>query len=100
MQSFVDTISKERQSHIDKFNNLTLQQIKTINRKSYIPRRKTKDELKAEAKAQMGDVWKACGNDSGLFSKAPIMKPKLLNPWVLSQVQAPEKASTKFFFMD
>jgi len=48
----------------------------------------------------MGDVWKACGNDSGLFSKAPIMKPKLLNPWVLSQVQAPEKASTKFFFMD
>ena len=26
------------------------------------------------------------------------MKPKLLNPWVLSQVQAPEKASTKFFF--
>jgi hypothetical protein len=26
------------------------------------------------------------------------MKPKLLDPWTLSRVQAPEKASTKFFF--
>ena len=28
MQSLVDTISKERQEHIDKFNNLTLKEIK------------------------------------------------------------------------
>jgi hypothetical protein len=26
------------------------------------------------------------------------MKPKLLDPWTLGRVQAPEKASTKFFF--
>ena len=30
--------------------------------------------------------------------KAPIMKPKLLDPWTLALVQAPEKAGTKFFF--
>ena len=30
MQSLVDTISKERQNHIDEFNNLTLKQIKQI----------------------------------------------------------------------
>ena len=26
------------------------------------------------------------------------MKPKLLDPWTLSRVQAPDKASAKFFF--
>ena len=26
------------------------------------------------------------------------MKPKLLDPWTLGRVQAPEKASAKFFF--
>ena len=30
MQTLVNTISKERQDHIDKFDNLTLQQIKQI----------------------------------------------------------------------
>ena len=29
---------------------------------------------------------------------APIMKPKLLDPWTLARVSAPDKASTKFFF--
>lgn len=28
------------------------------------------------------------------------MKPKLLDPWTLGRVQAPEKASAKFFFLD
>ena len=30
--------------------------------------------------------------------KAPIMKPKLLNPWELAQAVGTEKAHTKFFF--
>jgi len=46
----------------------------------------------------IGDTWKGSGNGNDFFSQAPIMKPKLLSSWVLSQVQAPEKASAKFFF--
>ena len=67
-------------------------------RKSYVPRRKTKDELHREAKALVKASWVDSGIGGSYFSEAPIMKPKLLDPWTLSRVQAPEKASTKFFF--
>ena len=68
------------------------------NRKSYIPRRKTRDELHIEAKQHVKKSWRDSGIGGSYFSQAPIMKPKLLDPWVQSRVQAPEKASTKFFF--
>ena len=123
MQNLVDKIAEERKQHIQTIENLTLKDIKRIvssaprlpfsatqpcqlsnpcmfvqNRKSYVPKRKTKDELHLEAKAFVKQSWKGSGIGGEIFSQAPIMKPKLLDPWTLSRVQAPEKASTKFFF--
>jgi len=54
--------------------------------------------LHGEAKLLIKKSWTGSGNQNSVFSMAPIMKPKLLDPWTLSRVQAPEKASTKFFF--
>lgn len=67
-------------------------------RKSYVPRRKTKDELTNEAKSNVKASWRDSGVANDFFSKVPAMKPKLLNPWELAAASAPEKASTKFFF--
>merc|ERR1740117_1001342 len=100
MQSLVDEIAKNRKSHLDNIENMTLKDIKTIERKSYVPRRKTRDELHQEAKGAVKESFKGSGPGGQFFSKAPIMKPKLLDPWTLGRVQAPEKASTKFFFSD
>jgi hypothetical protein len=61
MQSLVDNIAKERKDHIDKINNLSLKEIKQIERKSYVPRRKTKEELHKEAKAFVKTAWKDPG---------------------------------------
>ena len=98
MENLVSKIAEERKSHIDHIDNLTLGKIRSIERKSYVPRRRTKDELHIEAKALVKQSWRGSGNQNSVFSAAPIMKPKLLDPWTLSRVQAPEKASTKFFF--
>ena len=54
--------------------------------------------MTTQAKAFVKPSFKGSGNGGELFSVAPIMKPKLLDPWTLGRVQAPEKASTKFFF--
>ena len=98
MQDLVDKIAIERANHLNTIEKLSLADIKSIQRKSYVPRRRTKDELIVQAKSFVKPSFKGSGNGGELFSLAPIMKPKLLDPWTLSRVQAPEKASTKFFF--
>ena len=79
-------IAEERKSHIDNIDNLTLSKIRQIERKSYVPRARTKDELHTEAKALVKQSWRGSGNQNSVFSAAPIMKPKLLDPWTLSRV--------------
>ena len=72
MQSLVDNIAKERKDHIDKINNLSLKEIKQIERKSYVPRRKTKEELHKEAKAFGPSIFGALKNSSPSFLRAPF----------------------------
>ena len=100
MQNLVDKIAQERKAHLENIENLTLKQIKQIQRKSYLPKRKTKDELELEARSHVKSSWKDSGIGGDLFNKPPIMRPKLLDPWTMSRVSAPAKASTKFFFTD
>ena len=63
-----------------------------------MPRRKTKEELHREVKSFVKTAWRDPGIGGDYFQQPPIMKPKLLDPWTLGRVQAPEKASAKFFF--
>ena len=60
--------------------------------------KKTREELTIEAKKAVKDSWKDSGNGGDFFSLPPIMKPKILDAWTMSRVQAPAKAGTKFFF--
>lgn len=39
--------------------------------------------------------WKDPGYKNDYFEVAPIMKPKVLNPWIASRVQAPERTFKK-----
>ena len=109
----VDKLADARKTHFNTIENLDLKQIKLIvsiefivvnlydflqKRRSYVPRRKTREELYREAKSLVKASWKDSGIGGDQFSRPPIMKPKLLDPWTLGRVQAPEKASTKFFF--
>ena len=81
-----------------KFLLLTIfDSLKKQNRKNYVPRLRTKDELLREVKYQTS--WKGSGSaGGGYFMEPPIMKPKILDSWTASRVQQPERAYTKFFF--
>jgi hypothetical protein len=61
-----------------------------------VPRLRSKEELVKEVKIKK--CWKGSGNDNDYFQQPPIMKPKMLDPWTMSRVQAPERAFKKFFF--
>ena len=100
MEQMVNTLAKRRRTHFEGIEKLTLTDIKQLQRKSFVPRRRTRAELYDEASAQVQPSWKGSGLGNGIFQAAPIMKPKLLDPWTLGRVQAPDKASTKFFFTD
>lgn len=39
--------------------------------------------------------WRDPGYKNDYFEVAPIMKPKVLNPWIASRVQAPERTFKK-----
>ena len=43
----------------------------------------------------MKKKWKDPGFANGYFQVAPIMKPKVLNEWVASRVQAPDRTFAK-----
>lgn len=57
---------------------------------------KTKEELLREVKFRKS--WTGSGNQNDYFSKMPVMKPKVLDEWTMSRVQAPERSFKKFFF--
>ena len=65
------------------------------NRKCYVPRMRSKDELLMQVKYKKS--WKGSGNQNTYFMEPPIMKPKILDPWTAARVQQPERAYTKFF---
>jgi len=86
MQGLVDKLAKERKQHIDSIENMTLLDLKQKNRKSYAPRLRSKEELTDLVKVKKS--WRGCGNagGSGYFMEAPIMKPKMLDPWTAGRV--------------
>jgi hypothetical protein len=61
-----------------------------------VPRLRSKEELMREVKYTKS--WKGGGNKNDYFQQPPVMKPKILDEWTLSRVQAPERAFKKFFF--
>ena len=94
MQGLVDQIWTERQGHQAAIDGLTLAKIKQLvsthsiltaqQRKSFVPRRKTLDELTLEAKRQVKDPWRGTSMKNDFISQAPILRPKLLNPWEMA----------------
>ena len=65
------------------------------NRKCYVPRMRSKEELLNQVKFKKS--WKGSGNQNTYFMEPPIMKPKILDPWTMTRVQQPERAYEKFF---
>ena len=66
-------------------------------RKSCVPRRKTLEELHAEAKERVKDPWRGTSMKNDYLSKAPILRPKLLNPWEMAAALGADRAATKNF---
>ena len=86
MEEMVNTLAARRKSHFETIDRLSLTDVKSLKRKSFVPRRRTREELFTEAQAQVQSAWKGSGMGNGIFSVAPIMKPKLLDPWTLGRV--------------
>ena len=63
-----------------------------------MPRLKTKQELEIICKQKDKVAWKGGSNKNDFFNVAPIMKPKVLDPWTMGRVQMPERGYNKFFF--
>ncbi len=57
-------------------------------RKSYVPKRKTQDELLGEIKIKKS--WKT-GSHSGELSKVPIIRGAVLNEWQAARTIMPER---------
>ena len=93
-----DRIQEERINHFSGIESTDLSQLKEMRRKCYVPRQKTKEELLREIKYKKS--WKGSGIGNEFFMKPPVMRPKMLDPWTAGRVQQPERAYTKFFFMD
>ena len=65
------------------------------NRKNYIPRLRTHEELLEECKYKKS--WRGSGIGNQYFMEPPIMKPKILDPWTMARMQQPARAYKKFF---
>lgn len=106
MKSLVSKLSKERKQHIDHIENMTFRNLKISvsssaqltlqQRPNYVPRMRTKEELRDDVKYKKS--WKGSGSENGYFMEPPIMKPKVLDPWTMSRVQMPERGYEKYFF--
>ena len=88
-------MQEAKAQHEHGIDNLTLRELREKNRKCYVPRLRSKDELLMQVKVRKS--WKGSGNQSTFFMEPPIMKPKILDPWTASRVQQPERAYEKFF---
>ena len=58
-----------------------------------MPRLRNKDELRQEVSIKK--KWVTPGYKNDFFQVPPIMKPKVLNEWVASRVQAPDRTFKK-----
>ena len=110
MHKMVDTLRKQKMSHDSAIERLTLKELREKvsrntqpmlillflqNRKCYVPRKRTKEELLSEVGYKKS--WKGSGNQNTYFMEPPIMKPKILDPWTMARVQQPARAYEKFF---
>ena len=80
----VDNLRKDKQTHESGIENLSLRELREKNRKCYVPRMRSKDELLMQVKYKKS--WKGSGNQNTYFMDPPIMKPKILDPWTASRV--------------
>ena len=88
-------VSSDKQLLISPDSDMTHFAFFAQNRKCYVPRMRSKEELLMQVKFKKS--WKGSGNQNTYFMEPPIMKPKILDPWTASRVQQPERAYTKFF---
>ena len=95
VKGLIDKLSRERAQHLQRFDRITLKDVKDKQKKSYVRRMKTKDELLREVRYKKS--WKGSGNSNDYFSIPPIMKPKILDEWTASRTQAPERSFKKLF---
>ena len=58
-----------------------------------MPRLRTREELRQEV--VLKKKWRDPGFKNDFFQVPPIMKPKVLNEWVASRVQAPDRTFKK-----
>ena len=91
----VAKLEKDRKDRLQSIENITIMDIKDKQKKNYVPRMRTKDELMREVKYKKS--WKGSGNSNDYFSIPPIMKPKILDEWTASRTQAPERSFKKLF---
>lgn len=68
-----------------------------IQRKTnYVPRLRTKEELKKEVKYKK--TWNGGSLGNGFFQDPSYIRPAVLDEWQMKRVQMPERAYKKFFF--
>ena len=105
MHDLVNSLAAQRKRHLQTVENYTINDLKEMvssflissqRKKSYVPRLREKEELVSEVKYKKS--WKGSGNQNDYFQVPPIMKPKILDEWTMSRVQAPERSFKKFFF--
>ena len=95
IQQLVNKLAQERQERLDKIEAIKLKDIKEKQKKHYVSRMKTREELVREVKYKRS--WRGSGSSNEFFSIAPIMKPKMLDEWTASRTQAPERSFKKLF---
>ena len=84
MSQLVATLEQDRAAHIKKTEDLTFRQLKSMQKKNYVPRLRTKSELTRLVKVK--NSWKGSGATNNYFIDPPIMRPKILDPWTASRV--------------
>ncbi|TNV71132.1 hypothetical protein FGO68_gene13651 [Halteria grandinella] len=96
MQSLVDSLARQRKHHMETIANTTMKDLKDMRKPNYVPRLRTKDELKGEVHYKKS--WVGGSADNDYFQQPAYIKPVVLDEWTMKRVQMPERAYKKFFF--
>ena len=85
MQAILDQLKKQKQDHKASLEGIDIKSLNYMNRRQYVPRVKTRDELLTEIKTRQSWTGSSVGG-SGYFKEPAFMKPKILNTWAQMRV--------------
>ena len=88
-----DYVQTQRDDHFNSIKNTSILQLRTMRRKNYVPRQRSPEELRLEARYKVS--WREPGPVNLEFQKAGILRPKVLNTWELDRVERPTKCYEK-----